>query len=109
MDVVTVPSEPPVILNATSTTSTSIALKWSDRQQDTALLLGYAILYKKFNERFQVNYMKSVPPNPLEATLDGLQKFTNYTISVFAVTRFGNGVTSLSVSLQTQEDGKPPM
>lgn len=50
--------------------------------------------------------MKSVLPTPRETTLEGLEKFTDYTIRVFAFTSKGNGVPSQPVLLRTQEDGK---
>ena len=50
--------------------------------------------------------MKSLPPNPSEAVLEDLNKFTNYTIRVYAFTSSGNGVSSKAVSVSTQEDGK---
>ena len=50
--------------------------------------------------------MKSLPPNPSEAALEDLKKFTNYTIRVYAFTGSGNGVSSKAVSLSTQEDGE---
>lgn len=103
----TVPNEPPVILEANSTTSTSITLKWSAvTQLNAASLRGYAIVYKKVTGKFQVDYMKSVSPTQREVTLDDLDKFTNYILRVFAFTSLGNGVSSEPVSLQTQEDGK---
>ena len=50
--------------------------------------------------------MKAVPPNPPEAVLEDLKKFTNYTIRVYAFTSNGNGVSSEAVTLSTQEDGE---
>lgn len=50
--------------------------------------------------------LKSVAPTPLEAILEDLKKFTNYTIRVYAFTSNGNGISSEPVSLRTQEDGK---
>ena len=49
--------------------------------------------------------MKSVLPTPLETTLEELEKFSDYTIRVFAFTSNGNGIPSEPVSLKTQEDG----
>ena len=63
-------------------------------------------MYKKTGEIFQIGFLKSVSPAPLEATLEDLEKFTNYVIRVFAFTDKGNGVSSQPVSLRTQEDGK---
>lgn len=103
----TVPSEPPVILAANSTTSTSIELKWSEvTQLNSAPLLGYGIVYKRNDQTFSRDFMKSVLPTPRETTLEGLEKFTDYTIRVFAFTSKGNGVPSQPVLSRTQEDGK---
>lgn len=104
-----VPSQPPAITQADSTTSTTIYLKWTEVTQlnpANSTLLGYGIVYKKTGEIFQVGFLKSIRPAPLEATLEDLEKFTNYKIRVFAFTDKGNGVSSQPVSLRTQEDGK---
>lgn len=104
-----VPSQPPAITQAVSTTSTTIYLKWTEVTQlnpANSTLLGYGIVYKKTGEIFQIGFLKSVSPAPLEATLEDLEKFTNYKIRVFAFTDKGNGVSSQPVSLRTQEDGK---
>ena len=63
-------------------------------------------MYKESNQKFQGHLLKSVPPTPLAATLENLEKFTCYTIRVFAFTNNGNGVSSEPVTLETQEDGK---
>ena len=103
----TVPNAPPVILESSSTTSTTIRLKWSEvKELNSAPLLGYVIVYKEIEKKFHVNAMKSVAPAPREAILEDLKKFTNYTIRVYAFTRNGNGVPSDAISLRTQEDGE---
>ena len=100
------PSEAPVIIEANSSTSTSIELKWTEvTQLNGANLLGYGILYKQKNEKFRGEIAKSVAPTPREAKLENLEKFTEYTIRVYAFTRHGNGVSSQPVLLRTQEDG----
>lgn len=100
-----VPNQVPVILEAKSTTVTTIDLKWSE-VTDFNSILGYTIIYKKIDQKFQVDNMKSVPPTPTEAVLEDLEIFTNYTIRVYAFTGNGNGVPSHPVSRRTQEDGK---
>lgn len=99
------PNEAPVVLKAESTTSTSIDLKWSN-VTDSLPILGYVIVYKEVDKKFQENIMKSVAPTPTEAVLEDLKKFTYYTIRVYAFTANGNGVSSEAVSLRTQEDSK---
>ena len=99
-----------MIIEATSPTSTTIDIKWTEvTQLNSANLKGYGIVYKKIGDKFQVGFLKSVLPTPREATLEDLEKFTNYTIRVFAFTSFGNGVSSQPFSLPTQEDGKLTM
>ena len=100
-----VPNQAPVILEAMSTTATTIDLKWSE-VTDFNLILGYTIIYKKIDQTFQADNMKSVPRTPTEAVLEDLAIFTNYTIRVYAFTDNGNGVPSHPVSRRTQEDGK---
>ena len=99
-----VPNGAPVILEAESTTSTSIDLKWS--KVNASSLLGYVIVYKEINRKFQADIMKSVEPTPREAVLEDLKTFTDYTIRVYAFTSSGNGVPSEAAFLRTQEDGK---
>lgn len=99
--------EAPLILEATSTTSTSIELEWTAVYQTPSTpLLGYVIVYKEINQKFRPDIMKSVPPNLLKTVLKDLSKFTSYTIRVYAFTSSGNGVSSKAVSLRTQEDGE---
>ena len=100
-----VPNQAPVILEAKSTTATTIDLKWSE-VTDFNSILGYTIIYKKIDQTFQADNMKSVPPTPTEAVLEDLTIFTNYTIRVYAFTDNGNGVPSHPVSRRTQEDSK---
>ena len=93
-------------MEAESTTATTIDLKWSEvTELNSAQLLGYMIIYKEINKRFQADNMKSVPSTPTEAVIEDLNIFTNYTIRVYAFTENGNGVPSEAVSLRTQEDG----
>lgn len=101
----TVPDQAPVINKAESNSSTSIDLEWT-QVTDHEPVLGYVIVYKEINEKFHVDAMKAVAPTPLEAVLEDLKKFTNYTIRVYAFTSNGNGESSEAVSLRTQEDGK---
>ncbi|KAJ7353828.1 hypothetical protein OS493_032102 [Desmophyllum pertusum] len=107
-----VPAEAPVILESNSTTSTTIDLKWSNVTQLNSApeLLGYVIVYKEKNKKFQGDIMKSVSPTPPEAVLKELKKFTNYTIRVYAFTKNGNGVPSEAAHVRTQEDvpSEPP-
>ena len=93
-----------MVLETTSTKSTSIVIKWRQNHSDPTL--GNMIVYKEANKKFKSNTMKSVPLDASEAILEDLKKFTNYTIRVFAFSSKGNGVPSDAVNVRTQEDGK---
>lgn len=41
--------------------------------------------------------------------MEGLKKFTEYSLSVLALNRFGPGVTSDDVTVTTLSDGKSPL
>ena len=102
-----VPNEAPAIVDAESTTATTIDLKWTEvTELNSVPLLGYTIIYKEIDKKFHTDNMKSVLPTLREAVLEDLRIFTNYTIRVYAFTENGNGVPSDAVSLMTQEDGK---
>ncbi|CAH3162903.1 unnamed protein product [Pocillopora meandrina] len=103
-----VPQQAPVDLEAKSSKSTSIVIKW--RQNHSFPTLGNMIVYKEANKKFKTNTMKSVPLSTSEAMVEDLKKFTNYTIRVFAFSSNGNGVPSDAVTVRTQEDvpSEPP-
>ena len=82
-------------------------LRWTEVTELYSMpLLGYVIVYKKRNENFRVESMKSVLPTPLAAVVEDLEKFTDYIIRISAFTSNGNGISSQAVTVQTQEDGK---
>lgn len=101
------PNEAPVIMDAESTTATTIDLRWSPvTELNSVPLLGYTIIYKEIDKKFHTDNMKSVPSTATEAVIKDLIFFTNYTMRVYAFTGNGNGVPSEAVSIRTQEDGK---
>ncbi|XP_022801143.1 contactin-3-like [Stylophora pistillata] len=104
-----VPQEAPRILEAKSTTSTSINLTWTNVSEHSSLK-GYLIVYKEVGKKFHTNTMKSVVPNQSNTVLEDLKMFKNYSIRVFAFTSSGNGVPSDAVNVRTQEDvpSEPP-
>ncbi|XP_022801150.1 uncharacterized protein LOC111338870 isoform X2 [Stylophora pistillata] len=103
-----VPQQAPEIVEANSTKSTSIDIKWM--QRSSAPFLGNMIVYKETGKKFKTNTIKSVPATEPGAVLEDLKKFTNYTIRVFTFTNEGNGVPSDDVTVRTQEDvpSQPP-
>lgn len=50
--------------------------------------------------------MQSVEVNGLNYKMDGLNRFTEYTVRVLAINRYGPGTASEMVSVTTQSDGE---
>ena len=51
-------------------------------------------------------YLQSVEVNGLNYKMEGLHKFTDYTVRVLAINRYGPGPASEAVSVTTQSDGE---
>lgn len=104
-----VSDDPPDITYAMNSSSRSVLLKWSEVQQSSlngGTLLGYSIFYKKSDERYKADQLKSVPSTATESHVEGLQKWALYTFRVVIFTNNGNGVASKPVTVRTDEDSK---
>ena len=55
---------------------------------------------------FQADQLKSVPSSATESHIEGLEKYTFYTLRVVVFTDNGNGVASKPVTVRTDEDSK---
>lgn len=65
-------------------------------------LVPYMIYLFNLSDLGEIRNITTLLP-PLE--LDGLEKFTNYSIQVLAFTRAGDGVRSEQIYIRTKEDG----
>jgi len=54
----------------------------------------------------ELGEIKNVTTTQPSLELDGLEKYTNYSIQVLAFTRAGDGVRSEQIFTRTKEDGK---
>ena len=68
------------------------------------IILSYTVTYKALPNGIELT--KNVTAPTTEATLRGLNKYTNYSIAVFAVTAVGGGNTSKPIIVITDEDSK---
>jgi len=54
----------------------------------------------------ELGEIRNVTTSKPSLELDGLEKYTNYSIQVLAFTRAGDGVRSEQIYTRTKEDGK---
>lgn len=101
-----VPSFGPMDVEANTTSSTTIVVKWGDvpREHRNGQLEGFKVLYG--GVRNQPTKVKDIPSNKtFTTTLTELRKFQVYSIQVLAYTRLGDGIASSPpVRVQTYED-----
>ncbi|XP_054281239.1 cell adhesion molecule Dscam2-like [Macrosteles quadrilineatus] len=102
-----VPSAPPVEIQCEAQSSQSILVRWHPPPQpyQNGQIQGYKVSYEN---------MEEWPPGHIEAEtkvttdqsteLYGLQKYSNYSIVLWAFTQVGDGVKSRPVFCMTDED-----
>jgi len=98
------PNAPPSNVNGHNTSSTSIFVQWSNvpAADENGVILSYTITYKALPDGSPQTKVVSAPRT--QATLTGLNEFTNYSITVFASTVKGDGNVSEAVIVITDED-----
>ena len=105
------PSLSPSDVNATNKSSTAIDVEWSpiSKRFIPGILLGYHIHYTNLDPEGFGDVSKGVRPTGVGSTstqIEGLLKFTNYSIKVSGFTVKGDGPMSDAVIVTTDEDGE---
>lgn len=102
----TEPKAPPTNVQGHNASSTSIFVQWGSvpAADQNGIILGYTVTYTALNNGSPQT--KVVVPPANEATLTGLNEFTNYSITVFASTSKGGGNKSEPIIVITDEDSK---
>ncbi|KAL5276641.1 SDK2 family protein [Megaselia abdita] len=102
-----VPSFGPIGVQANSTSSTTIVVRWSEvpKEHRNGQIEGYKVFYAASSRGGQVLH-KTISNNAsFTTTLTELKKFVVYHIQVLAFTRLGDGVlSSPPIRVQTYED-----
>ncbi|XP_077354221.1 netrin receptor DCC isoform X1 [Festucalex cinctus] len=89
-----------VSLRAEALSSTSIQINWEAPSAPNGPILGYRVLWTESpSSKEQI-----VDVNGLNYKMEGLNKFTQYTVSVLAINRFGPGTASENIIVTTQSD-----
>lgn len=99
------PSEPPGFVQAIGKTSTSILLSWKAPSEESinGVLIGYRVSYREpVNDHSTIDTSK----NQTSLALNGLGKYTKYTITIAARTVQGPGKESKPINVITDEDSK---
>ncbi|XP_019714914.1 netrin receptor DCC-like, partial [Hippocampus comes] len=87
-------------LRAEALSPTSIQVNWDPPSAPNGPILGYRILWtESLSSKDQ-----SIDVNGLNYKMEGLNKFTQYTVSVLAINRFGPGTPSENIIITTQSD-----
>nr|XP_015220898.1 PREDICTED: receptor-type tyrosine-protein phosphatase S isoform X4 [Lepisosteus oculatus] len=107
------PSAPPQDIKCSSSSSTTILVSWRPPPADSqnGALAGYSVRYQAVGgEDSNPKEVTDIPPSTSQVLLEGLEKWTQYRVSVVAYTSVGPGPESEPVTIRTDEDvpGAPP-
>ncbi|XP_012586416.1 PREDICTED: Down syndrome cell adhesion molecule [Condylura cristata] len=105
-----VPSYPPENVQAIATSPESISISWSALSKEAlnGVLQGFRVIYWANLMDGELGEIKNVTTTQPSLELDGLEKYTNYSIQVLAFTRAGDGVRSEQIFTRTKEDVPGP-
>jgi len=100
------PTAPPSYVQGENTSSTSILVQWGNVPvaDQNGVILSYTVTYKALPDGSPQTRVVSTPAT--QVALTGLNKYTNYSITVFASTKKGHGNVSSSIFVITDEDSK---
>ncbi|XP_071538392.1 cell adhesion molecule Dscam1-like [Panulirus ornatus] len=108
-----VPSEAPQDVQCTSLSSTSLLVRWIPPPTTAlhGLLQGYKVVYRPVHSSrfFHPDDLREKTVTTLSTALLGLDRYTNYSVTVTAYTRRGDGVRSTPVYCITEEDVPGPV
>ncbi|KAJ8394703.1 hypothetical protein AAFF_G00043030 [Aldrovandia affinis] len=105
-----VPSRPPENVQATATSPESISLSWLTPAKEAlnGILQAFRVIYWANLPDGELGEIRNVTTSQPSLELDGLEKYTNYSIQVLAFTRAGDGVRSKQIFIRTKEDVPGP-
>ncbi|XP_076137879.1 cell adhesion molecule DSCAM [Alosa pseudoharengus] len=105
-----VPSQAPGNVVATPSSPEAIFVYWSPLPNDTlnGVLLGYRVIFWANLADGELGDIRNITTLQPRLELDGLEKFTNYSIQVLAFTQAGDGVRSGQIFARTKEDVPGP-
>ncbi|KAF4532567.1 hypothetical protein B566_EDAN008491 [Ephemera danica] len=106
-----VPSAPPSEIKCQARSSQSLVVSWQPppHLSQNGIIQGYKVAYENLDETPQ-GYIEAETKVTLELTteLHGLQKYSNYSLQIWAFTRVGDGEKSIPIYCNTDEDVPEP-
>ena len=98
------PNASPENVTGHATNSTSILVSWGEVpfSDQNGVIRSYTVTYRALSSNS--SQTKNVTAPARQATLTGLNKYTNYSITVFASTSKGGGNQSTPIVVITDED-----
>ena len=102
----TEPNAPPSNVKLSIRSSTSIVVEWGyvPSADQNGIILSYTVTYWALpGGSLQIKLVKAPTT---KTTLTGLNKLTNYSVTVFASTVKGDGNVSEPLTIRTDEDGR---
>ncbi|XP_041088982.1 Down syndrome cell adhesion molecule homolog isoform X1 [Polyodon spathula] len=101
-----VPSRSPENVQASASSPEIISLSWSmpPKEALNGILQGFRVIYWANLPDGELGEIRNVTATQPSLELDGLEKYTNYSIQVLAFTRAGDGVRSEQIFIRTKED-----
>ncbi|XP_073685526.1 Down syndrome cell adhesion molecule a isoform X2 [Garra rufa] len=105
-----VPGRAPEKVLATAASPESISLSWQtpSREALNGVLQGFRIIYWANLLDGELGEIRNVTTQKAQLELEGLEKYTNYSVQVLAFTRAGDGVRSDQIYIRTKEDVPGP-
>ncbi|XP_051972483.1 cell adhesion molecule DSCAM-like isoform X1 [Xyrauchen texanus] len=105
-----VPSRAPEKVVASASSPESISLSWQTlpREALNGVLQGFRVIYWANLPDGELGEIRNVTTQKTPLELEGLEKYTNYSIQVLAFTRAGDGVRSDQIYIRTKEDVPGP-
>ena len=102
--VIVVPNAPPANVMGNNETSISIFVQWDEVAADNqnGIIVNYTVTYTELHTGSSLDVVVIAPKRNI--TLVKLNKFTNYSITVFASTSKGGGSRSDPIFVITDED-----
>lgn len=103
-----VPSHPPVNGTSVVHNSTTISISWEavPEQYRNGIIIGYNVSIVESDGYLDTECMYLNSSGALHLTIDGLEKYTEYNITVSAKTSKGVSDESLVIHVQTAQDGE---
>ncbi|XP_065340871.1 cell adhesion molecule Dscam1 isoform X26 [Cloeon dipterum] len=105
-----VPEQSPQDTACTTLTSQTIRVSWVSPSLTSAngILKGYKVIYGPSDTWYDENTKDTKITSSSETILHGLHKYTNYSMMVLAFTSGGDGVKSIPIHCQTEQDAPEP-